>query len=145
MLMMIGMVTGVTLIASCDNHRTSTFSRRDSIAIAKIAESTIAKHEQSAYEFKDPQEFLVYVVHNRDLHSAEDVVFSLHDNVLSGIAYSLKSKNKPLSVISAYDEYIAHKSFYDGVAKGIPKEELERYSQTRVVDSAYVEGGVGDE
>ena len=128
MLMMIGMVTGVTLITSCGNHRAqhSYFNKRDSVEIAKIAKSVIVDNA-SAVEFDDPQEFLVYVVHNRDKYSAEQVIFNLHDNVLSGIAYALSSSHQPISIYSVADEYAKRKSFYDGVSQGMPPAQIESF------------------
>lgn len=141
MLMMIGMVTGVTLITSCDNHRntSSYFDRRDSLEIAKIAKSVYTANMSSVTEFKDPQEFLVYVVHNRDRHRAENTIFNLNDNVLSGITYALSSKHQPISIFSVFDEYLSKKEFYDGVSKGIPIPKQESSNLQCITDST--EGG----
>ena len=147
MLMMVCMVTGVTLTTSCGNHRheSSYFDYRDSVEIAKIAKSVMLKG--SDVEFKDPQEFLIYVVHNRDIRNSEDIVYNLSDNILSGITYSLSAKKKKLSLISIADEYLEHKEFYDGFSKGVPLDATPPLTTSRLncsTDSAK-EGGPDDE
>lgn len=106
--------------------------------IAKIAKSVVVMSNDDI-EFKDPNEFLVYIVHKRDASSAEKVVFNLSDNVLSGITNVIAKNNQKLSIRAVCDEYHAHKSFYDGVSTGIPEQSTPPLTTTVTMDTT--EGG----